>query len=110
MSCAYEKMLKDAEWRLEKIYETVVAGGNLDKQVSGKKSSKVKEKVNEGMIGILQEAAGKSVERVDLSGRQLRMLPKAFGKIRSLIMLNLSKNQLKICQSGWKSLCFCCVR
>ncbi|PHT48258.1 Plant intracellular Ras-group-related LRR protein 1 [Capsicum baccatum] len=81
--------------RLEKIYETVVAGGNLDEQVSGKKSSKVKEKVNEEVIEILQEATGKSVERVDLSGRQLRMFPKAFGKIHSLIVLNLSKNQLK---------------
>ncbi|MCD7464767.1 Plant intracellular Ras-group- LRR protein 9 [Datura stramonium] len=95
---AYEKMLKDAEQRLEKIYETAVAGGDVEaiEHSSGEKSSELKEEVNEEVIGILQEALGKSVERVDLSGRQLRILPEAFGKIRSLIVLNLSNNQLAV--------------
>ncbi|KAJ8536510.1 hypothetical protein K7X08_034911 [Anisodus acutangulus] len=86
---AYEKMLKDAEQRLEKIYETAVAGGDVEaiEQGSGEKSTELKEEV----IAILQEALGKSV---DLSGRQLRVLPEAFGKIHSLIVLNLSNNQL----------------
>ncbi|KAM3381161.1 plant intracellular Ras-group-related LRR protein 9 [Capsicum galapagoense] len=101
---AYEKMLKDAEQRLEKIYETAVAGGNLEEQVSGEKSSEVKEEANEEVIGILQEALGKSVERVDLSGRQLRILPEAFGKIRSLIVLNLSNNHLKVIPDSIASL------
>lgn len=96
---AYEKMLKDAEQRLEKIYETAVAGGDVE-SIEQASSSELKEEVNEEVIGILQEALGKSVERVDLSGRQLRILPEAFGKIRSLIVLNLSNNQLTVCPSS----------
>lgn len=100
---AYEKMLKDAEQRLEKIYETAVAGGDVEsiEQASG---SELKEEVNEEVIGILQEALGKSVERVDLSGRQLRILPEAFGKLLSLIMLNLSNNQLTVIPDSIASL------
>lgn len=103
---AYEKMLKDAEQRLEKIYETAVAGGEVEamEQASGEMSSEMKEEVNEEVIGILQEALGKSVERVDLSGTQLRILPEAFGKIRSLIVLNLSNNQLAVIPDSIASL------
>ncbi|KAJ8553933.1 hypothetical protein K7X08_024611 [Anisodus acutangulus] len=103
---AYEKMLKDAEGRLEKIYETAVAGGDVEaiEQGSGEKSTELKEEVNEEVIAILQEALGKSVERVDLSGRQLRVLPEAFGKIHSLIVLNLSNNQLAVIPDSIASL------
>ncbi|OIT34951.1 PREDICTED: plant intracellular Ras-group-related LRR protein 1-like [Nicotiana attenuata] len=103
---AYEKMLKDAERRLEKIYETAVAGGDVEalEQALGEKSSEFKEEMNEEVIAILQEASGKRVERVDLSGRQLRMLPEAFGKIRSLIVLNLSNNQLAVIPDSISSL------
>ncbi|KAH0690324.1 hypothetical protein KY290_019901 [Solanum tuberosum] len=103
---AYEKLLKDAEQRLEKIYETAVAGGDVESigESSGEKSSELKEEVNEEVIGILQEASAKSVERVDLSGRQLRMLPEAFGKIHSLIVLNLSNNQLMVVPDSIASL------
>ncbi|XP_060204570.1 plant intracellular Ras-group-related LRR protein 1-like [Lycium barbarum] len=102
---AYEKMLKDAEERLEKIYETAVAGGDVEAIEQGSdEKSELKEEVNEEVIAILQEAVGKSVERVDLSGKQLRMLPEAFGKIHSLIVLNLSNNQLTVIPDSIASL------
>ena len=84
---AYEKLLKEAEERLVKLYESASAFGD---------DGEVKEEVNEEVVGILQEASGKGLERVDLSGRRLRFLPEAFGKIRSLVSLNLSSNQLEV--------------
>lgn len=91
---AYAKLLKDAEEKLEKIYESastaVVDGGEIEEVLP------VKEEVNEEVVGILQEALGTGLERVDLSGRRLRFLPEAFGRIRGLVMLNLSSNQLEV--------------
>ncbi|TKY73550.1 Plant intracellular Ras-group-related LRR protein 9 [Spatholobus suberectus] len=81
---AYEKLLKDAEKRLVKMYESREDG---DGDVAG-------DEVNEEVVGILQEAYGKGVERVDLSGRQLKFLPEAFGRIPGLLVLDLSGNQL----------------
>ncbi|GFZ12005.1 plant intracellular ras group-related LRR 1 [Actinidia rufa] len=67
---AYEKMLKDAEAKLARIYEAAVTGRGV-------------------------EASGKGIERIDLSGRRLRLLPEAFGRLRGLVVLNLSSNQLE---------------
>ncbi|KAM7272122.1 hypothetical protein ACFE04_031336 [Oxalis oulophora] len=97
MHASYEKLLKDAEIRLVKIYEnaqTMLAqregGNNVNQQDDGD------ELINEEVIGILQDASGKGVERVDISGRRLRILPEAFGKISCLRVLNISNNQLEI--------------
>ncbi|KAK7353996.1 hypothetical protein VNO80_19452 [Phaseolus coccineus] len=81
---AYEKLLKEAEKRLVKMYEMKEDG---DGDVVG-------EEVNEEVVGILQEAYGKGMERVNLSGRQLKLLPEAFGRIPGLLLLDLSANQL----------------
>ncbi|GMN46011.1 hypothetical protein TIFTF001_015181 [Ficus carica] len=92
MHVAYEKLLKDAEERLVKIYESAEEGGEAaaaeDEETAG-------EEVNEEVVGILQEASGTELERVDLSGRKLRFLPEAFGRIRGLRVLNVSSNQLE---------------
>lgn len=89
---AYEKLLKEAEARLVKIYESAsVAGADGDREVE----SPV-EHVNEEVVGILQEQTGKVLERVDLSGRRLRFLPEAFGRIQGLVVLNLSSNLLEV--------------
>ncbi|KAF3437522.1 hypothetical protein FNV43_RR20276 [Rhamnella rubrinervis] len=92
---AYEKLLKDAEERLEKIYESAEAGGVKpdEDSVEGRDLS---EEVNDEVVGILQEASGTGLERVDLSDRRLRFLPEAFGRIRSLLVLNISSNQLEV--------------
>nr|CAD1820087.1 unnamed protein product [Ananas comosus var. bracteatus] len=60
-----------------------------------RRSGGEEEQVNEEVVGILQGAVGKCVERVDLSDRQLRHLPEAFGKLRGLVYLNVSNNQLE---------------
>ncbi|KAL0336090.1 UNVERIFIED_CONTAM: Plant intracellular Ras-group-related LRR protein 1 [Sesamum radiatum] len=53
--------------------------------------------VDKEVVRILRDALDKDkvVERVDLSGRQLRFLPEPFGKIHGLVVLNLSHNQLE---------------
>ncbi|WVZ18333.1 hypothetical protein V8G54_005655 [Vigna mungo] len=81
---AYEKLLKDAEKRLVKMYESKEDG---DGDV-------VDDEVNEEVVGILQEAYGKGMEHVNLSGRQLKLLPEAFGRIPGLLVFDLSANQL----------------
>ncbi|KAG9456651.1 hypothetical protein H6P81_001159 [Aristolochia fimbriata] len=89
MHDAYEKLLKDAEERLVKIYRS--SEGLVDTE----EDHPVKEEVNEEVVGILQNAMGQGIESVDLTGRQLTILPEAFGRLRSLVMLNLSNNQLE---------------
>ncbi|KAJ0971946.1 hypothetical protein J5N97_019905 [Dioscorea zingiberensis] len=85
---AYEKLLKDAEDRLVKMY-----GSAADTEEGFVKED---EQVNEEVIGILQEGSAKCLERVDLSSRQLRFLPEAFGRLRGLVSLDVSKNQLEV--------------
>lgn len=87
---SYGKILAEAEAKLERIYEAAVAGngGGVDVVEEG-------EEVNEEVVRILQEANRKAVERIDLADRCLRFVPEAFGKIRSLVALNLSVNQLQ---------------
>ncbi|CAL0327666.1 unnamed protein product [Lupinus luteus] len=87
MHDAYEKLLRDAEKRLVKIYESAEDvedggdGGDGDE-------------VDEEVVGILNDADGKGMERVNLSGRGLRFLPEAFGRIPGLVVLDISSNQL----------------
>nr|GMC55391.1 plant intracellular Ras-group-related LRR protein 9-like [Ipomoea batatas] len=103
MHQAYEVLLKEAERRLGRIYDVAVAGGDVAAALEGREdhmnrgSGGVKEEevVNEEIVAILQETLEKGVERVDLSGRQLNLLPEAFGRICSLLVLNLSNNDLK---------------
>lgn len=89
---AYERMLVDAERRLVEIYES---GGKKEECVDV-----VGEEVNEEVVGILKEAYGKGMERLELCGRRLRFLPEAFGRIPGLLVLDLSNNQLQVCSFG----------
>lgn len=83
---AYEKQLSAAQDRVVEVYESAVAG--LDKETDLE--------VNEEVIRILKEAESGVVEKVDLFGQQIRFLPEEFGKLRRLIELNLSHNQLEV--------------
>lgn len=85
---AYGKLVKEAEERLVKIYEKAGKVAEISELVDD---------VNEEVVGILEEAQGRGLERVDLSARNLRFLPEAFGKITALLVLNLSSNQLEVC-------------
>lgn len=94
----YEKMLADAERRLEKVYEAAVSGEELSEEEGGEGRDLGEEgELNEEVVGILKDAeSGKVIERVDLSGRKLRIFPEAFGRLTSLVILDLSNNQLEV--------------
>ncbi|KAI7748860.1 hypothetical protein M8C21_024947 [Ambrosia artemisiifolia] len=92
----YNKLLVVAERRLHKLYDTAKAAGKLsaiDKKVSSFLPS-ITEEVKEEMADILQDALMNGVERIDLSYRQLPFVPEAFGKLRTLVFLNLFANKL----------------
>ncbi|XAR67979.1 hypothetical protein NMG60_11002945 [Bertholletia excelsa] len=89
---SYEKLLREAETKLMKIYDLAVKGRDSE---DGSCSGEAVEEVNEEVVGILQDASGKGIERIDLSGRRLRLIPEAFGRLRGLVVLNLSNNQLE---------------
>ncbi|XP_045809528.1 plant intracellular Ras-group-related LRR protein 3 [Trifolium pratense] len=82
------KLLMVAEERLVEGYRLFVE--ELVKGVGG-------EDVNEGVVGILRKVEeGEVVEQVDLSDMKLRVFPEVFGKMKGLVLLNLSHNQLKV--------------
>lgn len=91
---AYERLLKEAEERLIKIYDS--ADSVVASEDYAAPEVVEEQEPNEDVIGILHEASGKGMERVDLSGHRLRFLPEAFGRIRSLIFLDVSSNQLEV--------------
>ncbi|KAJ9567885.1 hypothetical protein OSB04_003851 [Centaurea solstitialis] len=91
---SYDKMLSDAEKRLEKLYEARRPGRNrLPRLLSagGQGLDEFKEEV----VAILSDALSNGAERIDLSERRLAFLPEAFGKLHSLVYLNLASNQLE---------------
>ncbi|CAN6982142.1 unnamed protein product [Brassica oleracea var. botrytis] len=88
---SYEKLLSEAEERLVRIYEFAEKKAKVEEG----EGSVEEVEVNEEVVGILQEALANPVERVDLSGRKLSLLPEAFGRIHGLLVLNLSNNQLQ---------------
>lgn len=85
MHDAYEKLLRGAEEKLMRIYDSAVSE-------KGEVVEEVEEEVNEEVAEVLRM---ETIEKVDLSGRKLRILPDAFGKLRSLVAVNLSSNQLQ---------------
>ncbi|OWM89688.1 hypothetical protein CDL15_Pgr024436 [Punica granatum] len=99
MHAEYEKQLRDAELRLVEAYRSAV-----EKELGGASV------VDEEVVRILREAEGEAaaqMERVELSGRQLRFVPEAFGKLSSLVVMNLSNNELEVIPdaiAGLKSL------
>lgn len=98
MHDAYERLLKEAEERLVKIYRQAEESAAAEESGANAAEDGVvdEEEPNEDVIGLLHEASGKGVERVNLSGRRLRFLPEAFGRIRSLVVLDVSSNQLEV--------------
>lgn len=93
---SYEKLLKEAEERLVRIYE------HAEKNAAADEESVAEVEVNEEVVGILQHASANPVDRVDLSGRKLRLLPEAFGRIQGLLLLNLSDNKLEVSSYNFK--------
>lgn len=98
MHQSYEKMLSEAEKRLEKLYEAAKKGGKsvaVDDQGSSGEFATVEDDVTDEVVAILNDALTKDLERIDLSERRLPFLPEAFGKLRMLVSLKISSNQLQ---------------
>lgn len=91
LHAAYEKLLKDAEERLLKIYRSAEDGLVVEEE-----EEPVTDQIHEEVVGILQQASGTGLDRVNLSGRRLRFLPEAFGRITGLLHLDLSNNDLQV--------------
>ncbi|KAK4784438.1 hypothetical protein SAY86_018806 [Trapa natans] len=89
MHAEHEGQLRDAEERLVEAYRLAV-----------EEEVEKAEVVDEEVVRILGEAeceaAAMAVERVELSGRRLRLFPDAFGKLGGLVVLNLSNNELEM--------------
>lgn len=83
---SYEKPLRDLEVELSRVYATAVES-----------LLRSRDEVNEEVVAVLKAAeSGEIVEKIDLSGQELKLLPEAFGKIVGLVSLNLSCNDLKV--------------
>ncbi|KAJ0725819.1 putative leucine-rich repeat domain superfamily [Helianthus annuus] len=54
------------------------------------------DEVNLEVVRVLNKASEEIVDRVDLSGQQLKFLPEQFGKLTALVHLNLSNNHLQV--------------
>ncbi|KAL9239630.1 hypothetical protein vseg_013934 [Gypsophila vaccaria] len=88
---AYEKLLREAEEKLTRIYNRAAAGrdgGGVETE-----TVEEEEEVNEDVIRVLKEEG--DVESVDLCGKKLRILPEAFGRLKRVVKLDLSSNQLQ---------------
>lgn len=80
-------LLKEAEKKLEKVYS--VEAGTPD-------PLPVSDEVSEEVQNIMQQAYEIDVEQVVLSGRMLRCFPEQLERIRWLVVLDLSNNQLEV--------------
>ncbi|KAL2347392.1 hypothetical protein Fmac_001392 [Flemingia macrophylla] len=66
-----------------------------ERLVEAYEAQSLHEDASQGLIAILRKAQSQELQRVDLSASHLTILPEAFSKIRSLVVLNLSQNQLE---------------
>jgi len=102
---AYGALLRDAEEKLEHVYRMAMHGRDIKEAGGGDaKGEEGSGAVDEEVVRVLKDAEeGKVVERVNLADRQLRLLPEPVGRIRSLLALDVSRNQLKVRDSYLRS-------
>ncbi|XP_074284208.1 plant intracellular Ras-group-related LRR protein 9-like [Silene latifolia] len=86
---AYEKLLRAAEEKLMRIYDSAVVAAAK----GGAEGENEADDVNEDVVKVLKEQD--QIERVDLCGKKLRILPEAFGRLKHVLVLDLSSNQLQ---------------
>ncbi|KAM7249989.1 hypothetical protein ACFE04_021872 [Oxalis oulophora] len=87
-----DKELSDVEVMLGRVYGSVV-----ESEINDNNND-----IDEEVVRVLKESESESVSEsgvvdtsVNLSNRQLRFLPEAFGKLQHLLNLNLSRNQFE---------------
>ena len=96
---AYGALLREAEEKLERVYRMAMHGRDVVVEGGGKRgeADEGSDAVDEEVVRVLKEAEeGRAVERVLLADRQLRHLPEDFGRIRGLLVLDVSRNQLQV--------------
>jgi hypothetical protein len=94
---AYGALLREAEEKLERVYRMAMHGRDVVEAGGKRGEDEGSGAVDEEVVRVLKEAEeGKVVERVLLADRQLRHLPEHFGRIRGLIVLDVSRNQLQV--------------
>ncbi|KAM0839122.1 hypothetical protein ACQ4PT_060517 [Festuca glaucescens] len=93
---AYGALLREAEEKLERVYRMAMHGRDVVEAGGKRGDDEGSGAVDEEVVRVLTEAEeGKVVERVLLADRQLRHLPEQLGRIRSLLVLDVSRNQLQ---------------
>lgn len=100
MHDVYKKLLSESEEKLVNIYDDARLSDQVGAVVIVEDMNTEEELLSAEIVNILQEAAGKEqqMRKVDLSGKQLSVLPENFfGMVSGLFMLNLSNNQLQVC-------------
>jgi Leucine-rich repeat (LRR) protein len=80
----YEDEVKHAELALEGLEEPSVS------------TVEAEEEVDEYVASKLQEALENQLDTLDLSSQFLSYVPESFGRISSLVILNLSNNRLEV--------------
>ncbi|XP_013677519.1 plant intracellular Ras-group-related LRR protein 2-like [Brassica napus] len=91
---SYEKELNDLEEKLSRVYATEVES-----------LLRSREEMNVEVVKVLKAAeSGKVLERVDLSGQELKLLPEAICKIVGLVSLNISGNNLMFIPDAFSKL------
>ena len=96
---AYGALLRNAEEKLEHVYRMAMHGRDIPEAGGGDGNwEEAAGAVDEEVVRVLKEAEeGRTLERVDLADRrQLRLLPEPVGRIRGLLALDVSRNQLKV--------------
>lgn len=93
----YEALLELEELHL--LYEDEVKQAELAVEGMGEPSAstvEAEEEVDEYVSSKLQEALEKQLDTLDLSSQFLSYVPESFGRISSLLILNLSNNRLEV--------------
>jgi Leucine-rich repeat (LRR) protein len=103
---AYKALLKDAEQRLDQIYRSAMERTKPSEKDSSDAETEQEHEINEEVVCLLEK--GKMLDRVDLSNHGLKHLPEAFGKLSSLVYLNLLGNQLEV-SDGFFDIYFNCL-
>ncbi|KAM3226932.1 hypothetical protein ACQJBY_059099 [Aegilops geniculata] len=93
---AYGVLLREAEEKLELVYRMAMHGRDVAEGGGERREDEGSGDVDEEVVRLLKQAQeGRVVEQVRLADRQLLHLPEPLGRIRGLLLLDVSRNQLQ---------------
>ncbi|KAI4980248.1 hypothetical protein ZWY2020_020733, partial [Hordeum vulgare] len=89
-------LLRQAEEKLERVYRMAMHGRDVVGGGGNRGEDEGSGGVDEEVVRLLKQAEeGRAVEQVRLADRQLRHLPEPLGRIRGLLVLDVSRNHLQ---------------